>query len=137
MKFLGKLRQRARVRKTWKLRHLFQIGRDHLRERSGDVSVGGRVGLQDRRGIVRCEHVPGVGIEILSDGEAISLLESADSAAEIAAIQAIDLARREMCPIQQGFGFCDQRRTLIVCAVWGGVVYRSGGDRGYRWRGTR
>ena len=45
MKFLGKLRQRARVRKTRKLRHLFQVDWNHLRERSGDVGVGDRVGL--------------------------------------------------------------------------------------------
>lgn len=70
-------------------------------------------------------------VEVSGDRQPIDLLKGADGAAEVVSVQAVDCAGREMSPIEQRFGFGDQRRILVVRAVWRGVVDRSAGDRGY------
>jgi hypothetical protein len=59
-----------------------------------------------------------------------------DRAVEIVAIQAIDLARREMNPIEQSF-VGDQRRTLIVPAVRGASFIVAALIAGSAWTRTR
>ena len=126
MEFLCELRERARVRKARKLGHPFQSGGDRLREWSSDVGVGNRVGLYDRGAPGRRECVPGVRVEFSGRRQPIDRLKSADGVAEVVAIRSVDLARGEMRPIEQRFGLGDKRRILVVRALWGGFIDRSG-----------
>ena len=111
------------------LGHRFQFRRDDLGERPGDVRLGDRIGLQDRRRTGGRELIPGRGVEAPGDREPVDLLKGADGFAEVVSVKTVDCAGRETGPIEQRFGLGDQRRILVVCAVRGGGFDRSGRDR--------
>ena len=126
MEFLGDLRRRARVRKAGEPRHRFQFRRDDPGERPGDVRLGDRIGLQDRRRTGGRELIPGRCVEAPGDREPVDLLKGADGFAEVVSVKTVDCAGRETGPIEQRFGLGDQRRILVVRAVRGGGFDRSG-----------
>jgi hypothetical protein len=86
VEFLCELCERARVGKAGEPGHRFQLQRDRLRERSGELSVGYRIGLQDRRSIMGREHAPRGGVQLSCDCKPVGLLKRADGVAEVVAV---------------------------------------------------
>ena len=77
-------------------------------------------------------------VQTAGDGQAVDLLKCANGVAKIVAVQAVDLARRDMRPVEQDFGLRDQHRVSLVRLLRRRLVDRpaKGGRIGGRERGA-
>ena len=113
MELLCEFRLRAGVGETRKSSHRLEVRGDRASKRARDVRERGRISLEARRA-VPFQRVPCGRVQTAGDGQAVDLLKCANGVAKIVAIQAVDLARRDVRPVEQDFGLRDQRPVSLV-----------------------